>query len=110
MEFTGLNACTCVCFFYQAEDGIRDAPESRGLGDVYKRQEQRTPRLLLFLPPPRAYAFPITGKCCRSYDCLLYTSDAVDDLPCVDLVGRRLLKKKKKQCKSYPDILDILEL
>ena len=26
--------------FYQAEDGIRDAQESRGLGDVYKRQEQ----------------------------------------------------------------------
>src|SRR5674536_196388 len=28
-----------VCFFFfQAEDGIRDAQESRGLGDVYKRQ------------------------------------------------------------------------
>jgi len=28
-----------VCgFFYQAEDGIRYAQESRGLGDVYKRQ------------------------------------------------------------------------
>eukprot|EP00658_Telonema_sp_P-2_P044106 TRINITY_DN31972_c0_g1_i1.p1 TRINITY_DN31972_c0_g1~~TRINITY_DN31972_c0_g1_i1.p1 ORF type:complete len:152 (+),score=31.13 TRINITY_DN31972_c0_g1_i1:41-496(+) len=27
------------CFFFQAEDGIRDAQESRGLGDVYKRQE-----------------------------------------------------------------------
>ena len=26
------------CFFIQAEDGIRDAQESRGLGDVYKRQ------------------------------------------------------------------------
>ena len=27
-------------FFFQAEDGIRDAQESRGLGDVYKRQTQ----------------------------------------------------------------------
>ena len=27
-----------VVFFFQAEDGIRDAQESRGLGDVYKRQ------------------------------------------------------------------------
>ena len=27
-----------ICFFLQAEDGIRDAQESRGLGDVYKRQ------------------------------------------------------------------------
>src|SRR5674536_196846 len=25
-------------FFFQAKDGIRDAQESRGLGDVYKRQ------------------------------------------------------------------------
>ena len=27
-------------FFFQAEDGIRDAQESRGLGDVYKRQKK----------------------------------------------------------------------
>ena len=29
----------CLFFFFQAEDGIRDAQESRGLGDVYKRQD-----------------------------------------------------------------------
>eukprot|EP00658_Telonema_sp_P-2_P040709 TRINITY_DN29106_c0_g1_i1.p1 TRINITY_DN29106_c0_g1~~TRINITY_DN29106_c0_g1_i1.p1 ORF type:complete len:249 (+),score=53.32 TRINITY_DN29106_c0_g1_i1:82-828(+) len=29
-------------FFFQAEDGIRDAQESRGLGDVYKRQQEKT--------------------------------------------------------------------
>src|SRR5450756_1369946 len=29
-------------------------------------------------------------------DCLLYTSDAADDLLCVDLGGRRIIKKKKK--------------
>ena len=34
-------------FFFQAEDGIRDAQESRGLGDVYKRQEHRRDLLLL---------------------------------------------------------------
>ena len=28
------------CFFFQAEDGIRDLVRSRGLGDVYKRQEK----------------------------------------------------------------------
>ena len=27
-------------FFFQAEDGIRDQPRSRGLGDVYKRQHK----------------------------------------------------------------------
>mgnify|MGYP002682221280 CR=1 FL=1 len=29
------------------------------------------------------------------YNCLLYTSDAADELLCVDLGGRRLIKKKK---------------
>ena len=38
----------CVFFFFQAEDGIRDAQESRGLGDVYKRQRWQSP-------------FPLTG-------------------------------------------------
>ena len=36
----------------------------------------------------------------RGYDirtCLLYTSDAADDLPCVDLGGRRIIKKKNHQ-------------
>ena len=28
-------------------------------------------------------------------NCLLYTSDAADDLLCVDLGGRRIIKKKK---------------
>ena len=28
--------------------------------------------------------------------CLLYTSDAADDLLCVDLGGRRIIKKKNK--------------
>ena len=36
-------------FFFQAEDGIRDAQESRGLGDVYKRQ-----RLSCATPLPTA--------------------------------------------------------
>ena len=30
-----------VLFFFQAEDGRRDLVRSRGLGDVYKRQEQQ---------------------------------------------------------------------
>ena len=31
----------------------------------------------------------------RYLACLLYTSDAADDLLCVDLGGRRIIKKKK---------------
>src|SRR5450756_3128591 len=34
------------------------------------------------------------------YICLLYTSDAADDLLCVDLGGRRIIKKKKKTNKQ----------
>ena len=33
--------CIFCFFFFQAEDGIRDLVRSRGLGDVYKRQEVR---------------------------------------------------------------------
>ena len=29
-----------IFFFFQAEDGIRDLVRSRGLGDVYKRQDE----------------------------------------------------------------------
>ncbi len=31
--------CSFLIFFFQAEDGIRDVLGSRGLGDVYKRQD-----------------------------------------------------------------------
>ena len=31
-------------FFFQAEDGIRDLVRSRGLGDVYKRQDRGSQR------------------------------------------------------------------
>eukprot|EP00658_Telonema_sp_P-2_P074515 TRINITY_DN63774_c0_g1_i1.p1 TRINITY_DN63774_c0_g1~~TRINITY_DN63774_c0_g1_i1.p1 ORF type:complete len:186 (-),score=53.73 TRINITY_DN63774_c0_g1_i1:79-636(-) len=34
-------------FFFQAEDGIRDAQESRGLGDVYKRQSTQSTGITL---------------------------------------------------------------
>ncbi len=33
------RAVTNFIFFFQAEDGIRDRSVSRGLGDVYKRQD-----------------------------------------------------------------------
>ena len=39
-------------FFFQAEDGIRDLVRSRGLGDVYKRQ-QRLRAVITGSPPSR---------------------------------------------------------
>ena len=35
--------------------------------------------------------------------CLLYTSDAADDLLCVDLGGSRIIKKKKQTQQASPD-------
>ena len=42
----------CVCFFFQAEDGIRDLVRSRGLGDVYKRQVQAPQSKIEIVPIP----------------------------------------------------------
>ena len=88
-------------FFCQAEDGIRDLVRSRGLGDVYKRQlldrallwlhEQEVVRLnkglSVFRPAMTIHLSP----------CLLYTSDAADERSSVDLGGRRIIKKKKRE-------------
>ena len=38
-----------ACFFFQAEDGIRDLVRSRGLGDVYKRQQVNRDRALALI-------------------------------------------------------------
>ena len=40
------------------------------------------------------FIYAYTNSSSRS-TCLLYTSDAADDLLCVDLGGRRIIKKKK---------------
>ena len=85
-------------FFFHAEDGIRDAQESRGLGDVYKRQAfgllerlgAESAGSLLLLPP----GGPEPERGDQALSCLLYTSEAADDLLCVDLGGRRIIKKK----------------
>ena len=45
------------CFFFQAEDGIRDLVRSRGLGDVYKRQLQQ--RAAASGDPRLVFTFPV---------------------------------------------------
>ena len=42
--------------------------------------------------------------------CLLYTSDAADDLLCVDLGGRRIIKKKKYKNKMVSIHLQSLKI
>ena len=87
-------------FFFQAEDGIRDLVRSRGLGDVYKRQTMLFGIILILLGQNVflvAFALLIGFILFkRLSNCLLYTSDAADDLLCVDLGGRRIIKKKKQ--------------
>ena len=63
----------CFFFFFQAEDGIRDLVRSRGLGDVYKRQDlavvNRRSTTLVRIPPctnpitpSNAPKWPFPGK------------------------------------------------
>ena len=88
-------------FFFQAEDGIRDLVRSRGLGDVYKRQAGYPMNIeVLSLFPECFKGFIESSMVARAINlgiCLLYTSDAADDLLCVDLGGRRIIKKKKNK-------------
>ena len=85
-------------FVFQAEDGIRDLVRSRGLGDVYKRQQLVMARPTAGTTGSQVAAlYALWGE--EKADvffkaCLLYTSDAADERSSVDLGGRRIIKKK----------------
>ena len=87
-----------MCFFFQAEDGIRDLVRSRGLGDVYKRQDNRcavsVSALYSFSDRMTTASSSFVRGMIRTSSCLLYTSDAADERSSVDLGGRRIIKKK----------------
>ena len=99
--------CVFGLFFFQAEDGIRDLVRSRGLGDVYKRQD-RSVCGAGAVPVLSAGSVPLQHCVCAQplevskglgpmLACLLYTSDAADERSSVDLGGRRIIKKKKTE-------------
>eukprot|EP00656_Telonema_subtile_P014393 TRINITY_DN17375_c0_g1_i1.p1 TRINITY_DN17375_c0_g1~~TRINITY_DN17375_c0_g1_i1.p1 ORF type:complete len:407 (+),score=88.99 TRINITY_DN17375_c0_g1_i1:9-1229(+) len=59
-----------ICyFFFQAEDGIRDLVRSRGLGDVYKRQLEFVPAILImvikFVPGVIVTYYKLWKVCCE---------------------------------------------
>ena len=87
-----------IVFFFQAEDGIRDLVRSRGLGDVYKRQEFEGPCYFVLVKVfvnIRSWRYRWKqGETSRRWTCLLYTSDAADERSSVDLGGRRIIKKQ----------------
>ena len=86
-----------VCFFFQAEDGIRDLVRSRGLGDVYKRQALKSLQNQQQDQGQDAGNLRGIGQArdegVHIVDCLLYTSDAADERSSVDLGGRRIINK-----------------
>ena len=90
-----------VFFFFQAEDGIRDLVRSRGLGDVYKRQVEEALQLadkLVIMDRGRVIQYDSSFNIItQPANCLLYTSDAADERSSVDLGGRRIIKKKKRE-------------
>ena len=55
-------------------------------GETYGRQEAIAPQRMV------------------ASTCLLYTSDAADELLCVDLGGTRIIKKKTTKTKNYQKI------
>ena len=108
----GFECCYSVRtldFFFQAEDGIRDLVRSRGLGDVYKRQDKHRQNLKVFVEAAKRRREPVdhTLFCGPPGlgNCLLYTSDAADERSSVDLGGRRIIKKKTEEdsLKTQPE-------
>ena len=89
------------CFFFQAEDGIRYLVRSRGLGDVYKRQQLHIySGNFDYYEKEKAIRIEMQQKAYENqqdYICLLYTSDAADERSSVDLGGRRIIKKKTQE-------------
>src|SRR5665811_2627293 len=61
---------------------IRMVQVNNGIRNIVMPGARRQMIVVMKLTPPRI--------------CLLYTSDAADDLTRVDLGGRRIIKKKKK--------------
>eukprot|EP00825_Cyclidium_porcatum_P005896 TRINITY_DN12894_c0_g1_i2.p5 TRINITY_DN12894_c0_g1~~TRINITY_DN12894_c0_g1_i2.p5 ORF type:complete len:110 (-),score=19.58 TRINITY_DN12894_c0_g1_i2:59-388(-) len=79
------------------EGGVKIPPQPRVLEELRKhmKRSEMDVRLLARVinqdPGLTAMLFKV---------CLLYTSDAADDMQCVDLGGRRIIKKKKKKTKQ----------
>eukprot|EP00825_Cyclidium_porcatum_P046204 TRINITY_DN7203_c0_g1_i1.p2 TRINITY_DN7203_c0_g1~~TRINITY_DN7203_c0_g1_i1.p2 ORF type:complete len:112 (+),score=22.02 TRINITY_DN7203_c0_g1_i1:152-487(+) len=80
---------------------------SSAASDVYKRQLLYSAHALLHIAASHLQRWQSIGITLQRHEfsglvhsCLLYTSDAADDMQCVDLGGRRIIKKKKKKSRT----------
>ena len=100
-----------MCFFFQAEGGLRFLVRSRGLGDVYKRQHND--RLVERISRSGLPAeMELKEKSVVEFTapnggCPLYTSEAAHERSRGDLGGRRNIKKKKN--KSNEDLGKVMQ-
>ena len=106
-------------FFFQAEDGIRDQPRSRGLGDVYKRQTHSRAELAIVLIETYRYqgiGQAVVKEICRYADEILHLNQiyAIVDknnqpcLQCLQSIGFEegaVLKRWLYTDKAYTDAL-----
>src|SRR5665811_149227 len=83
-------------------DVVADDWRHIGAKEIVKRAMRRLDEkgrgilLLHDIHPATVMALPSLLNELKDKGCLLYTSDAADDLTRVDLGGRRIIKKKKK--------------
>ena len=90
--------CRCACAGGGRQGGVE---EETTLSDKHWQFYTAATSVFAVLVSVYCLSEDITGIFVHLYYipiliCLLYTSDAADDLLCVDLGGRRIIKKKKK--------------
>ena len=96
----------CRSSVYHTEEGLSRFLKFFSLCEQIMLQGQESGFLSREVPPHHLtyifYGAIETFITVMVLGCLLYTSDAADDLLCVDLGGRRIIKKKKiKNQKNY---------
>ena len=87
-------------WFFQAEDGIRDLVRSRGLGDVYKRQD-----LVERISKENKEVWQQRNDAIRSYNGLIEMGKSARDLG-IDTKDWKLPEEEKDKFKDYKFSID----